>query len=185
MFVILPAEQILAQSRTLRLLISSLIRLLGREGAKSGRETLFLLDEAAQLGNLEAVEQALCLLRHAGLRLWLFYQSVEQAKHAFKGKESIIFDNTDTQIYFGVNSLETAQKVSAMLGEQTITNESYQESHSRSWSQGGGGGPQQQTQGGFNRSYAEQARRSPSPRKFCNCRGPRPWFSRRACRRCC
>ncbi len=162
-YVILPADQIQAQSRLLRLLISSLIRLLGRDGAESGRETLVLLDEAAQLGNLEAVEQALCLLRHSGLRLWLFYQSVEQAKHAFKGKESIIFDNTDTQTYFGVNSLETAQKVGAMLGEQTITNESYQESHSRSWTQGGGGGPQQQTQSGFNRSYAEQARALAKP----------------------
>lgn len=156
-YLILPADQIQAQSRLLRLVVSSLIRLIGREGAKGGRETLVLLDEAAQLGNLEALEQALCLLRHAGLRLWLFYQSVEQAKQAFKGKESIIFDNTDTQIYFGVNSLETAQKVSAMLGEQTITNESHQDSTSRSSSLTGAQWTRQ-TQSGSNRSYAEQAR---------------------------
>ena len=126
--LILPADQILAQSRTCcGSLISSLIRLIGREGAKRGRETLFSWTRPPSWATWRQLEQALCLLRHAGLRLWLCYQSVEQAKHAFKGKESIVFDNTDTQIYFGVNSLETAQKVSAMLGEQTITNESYQD----------------------------------------------------------
>ena len=157
LYLVLPADQIQAQSRLLRLIVSSLIRLIGREGAESGRDTLVVLDEAAQLGNLEALEQALCLLRHAGLRLWLFYQSCEQAKQAFRGKESIIFDNTDTQIFFGVNSLETAQKVSAMLGERTITNESYQKSYSYSNSLTGGQWTQQ-TQRGNNRSYAEQAR---------------------------
>src|SRR5262249_9143272 len=43
-YLILPAHQLEAQSRWLRLVVSSFIRLLGREGMARGKELLMLLD---------------------------------------------------------------------------------------------------------------------------------------------
>ena len=99
---------------------------------QNGKECLFILDEAGTaLGHMPAIEQGLTLLRGYGLKMAFFFQSLGQLKETFKGKEAILLDNTDTQIYFGTNSLETAERVSKMLGEATITVESANENESR------------------------------------------------------
>lgn len=160
-YLILPPDQ-MAQARWLRLVLSSFIRLIGREG--EGQECLFLLDEAGQLGNMPALEQGLTLLRARGLKLALFYQSVDQIKATFRGKESLVGDNCDARLYFGVNSYATADLVSAMLGDATITVDSYAENESRSWHEGGyhpDGGVNVSRSG--NRSWQEQARRLLKP----------------------
>ena len=72
---ILPPSQLEAQSRWLRLVIASLIRLIGREGMRKGNECLMLLDEAGQLGHMRPLEQGLTLLRAYGLKMAFFFQS--------------------------------------------------------------------------------------------------------------
>ncbi len=131
LYLILPPHQLEAQSRWLRLVIASLIRLIGREGMAKGKECLMLLDEAGQLGHMQPIEQGLTLLRSYGLKMAFFFQSLGQLKEVFKDKESVLLDNTE-QIYFGVNSLETAERISKMLGSYTHVTESYTENDSRS-----------------------------------------------------
>ena len=128
-YLVLPAHQLEAQARWLRLVISSLIRLVGREGMKGGRECLFLLDEAGQLGPMEAIDQGLTLLRSQGLRLAFFFQSLGQLSKVFKERQAVLLDNCET-IYFGTQSLETAQRESQMCGEGTIVVEGASASHS-------------------------------------------------------
>jgi type IV secretion system protein VirD4 len=134
-YIILPPHQLEAQSRWLRLVVSSLLRLVGREGMKHGKECLFLLDEAGQLGHMDPLEQGLTLLRASGLRMAFFFQSLGQLKEVFKEREAVLLDNTD-QIYFGVQSLETAKRVSEMLGTYTESSESFTENTSRSQQSG-------------------------------------------------
>jgi type IV secretion system protein VirD4 len=123
-YVILPPDQLEAQSRYLRLLVSSLFRLVGKQGMKNGKQCLALLDECGQVGHLQPLEQGLTLLRASGLRIAMFFQSLGQLKEVFKDKESVVLDSTE-QIYFGVQSLETAKRVSEMLGNYTESAESY------------------------------------------------------------
>jgi type IV secretion system protein VirD4 len=49
----------------------------------------------------------------------------------------VLLDNTE-QIYFGIQSYETAERVSKMLGTATNVLESANESESRSWQRSGG-----------------------------------------------
>lgn len=58
----------------------------------------------------------------------------------FRGKEAVLLDNTE-QIYFGVTSLESADRVSKMLGPYTRPVESHTENESRSWQQDSLGQP--------------------------------------------
>ena len=76
-----------------------------------------VLDESGQLGHMGAIDQGLTMLRYAGLRMAFFFQSLGQLKETFKGKEAVLLDNTE-QIYFGVNSLETAERVQQDAGRQ-------------------------------------------------------------------
>jgi len=118
-YLILPPEQIRVQSPLLRLWISSLLRTVIRGGLKE-QKVHFLLDEAASLGHMDALDDALAIGRGYGLRIQWYFQSVSQLKSAFPdGKDGTLLSNT-TQVYFGVNDYPTAEYVSARLGEETI-----------------------------------------------------------------
>lgn len=101
------------------------------------RKILFMLDEAGQLGHMPALDQGLTLLRSYGVRMTFFFQSIGQLHETFRGKESLLLDNTE-QIYFGVNSFETAERVSKMLGPATITVSGKNDGTSVSYQDGGG-----------------------------------------------
>ncbi len=124
LYLVLPPHQLDAQSRWLRLVISTLLRLVGQHGMTKGKECLFLLDEAGQLGHMDPIEQGLTLLRAAGIRLMLFYQSLGQLNECWREKQSVLLDNT-APIFFGVQSYETAERVSKMLDTETCVAENY------------------------------------------------------------
>lgn len=124
LFITLPPHLLVAKSRYARCVLASLLLMIGQHGMAKGRRALLLLDEAGQLGHMQPLEQGLTLLRGAGLRMVFFFQSLGQLKECFREKESVLLDNTE-QIYFGVQSLETAKRVSEMLGNYTETAQSY------------------------------------------------------------
>ena len=108
----------------------------------------FIVDEAASVGQMDALGDAIDKLRGYGVRLLLLYQSLGQLKKCWpEGQDQTLLSNV-TQVFFGVSDLQTAQYVSDRLGEQTIavssggtsSGESSQrsggdpnESHSVSW----------------------------------------------------
>lgn len=133
-YLVLPPHQLEAQNRWLRLVLASVIRLIGKEGVRDGRECLLLLDEAGTVlgSHLPAVEQALTLLRGHGLKVATFWQSAAQVRAVLRDREQVIYDNCD-QVYISINSLETAERVSKMLGAYTraVVNHSATDGYSR------------------------------------------------------
>jgi type IV secretion system protein VirD4 len=80
----------------------------------------FVLDEAASLGRMDALDDAVDKYRGYGVRLQFYYQSVSQLKKCFgEGQDQTLLSNV-SQIFFGVNDLPTAEYVSNRLGESTI-----------------------------------------------------------------
>jgi type IV secretion system protein VirD4 len=71
---------------------------------------------------MESLDQALTLLRSQNVRMIFLFQSIGQLHETFKGKEAVLLDNCE-QIYFAINNYETADRVSKMLGQQTIMTE--------------------------------------------------------------
>jgi type IV secretion system protein VirD4 len=168
-YLILPPSQLEAQSRWLRLIIASLIRLIADSGGMaSGKSCLFLLDECGQLGHFSPLETGLTLMRGYGLKMCFIWQSLGQLKGVFRDRESILLDNTDVQIYFGTQSIETAERVSKMLGNSTITVESANEGDSRSWQPGPHGSGEPQTSRNYGYSYSEKERALLSPDEVLN-----------------
>ena len=98
----------------------------------------FVLDEAAMLRQMPAVDDALGIGRAYRVRLQLYYQSVGQLQQCFPdGREQTLFSNT-SQIFFAVNDHATAEHVSNRLGEQTIIVESggTNRAHTSQWNDG-------------------------------------------------
>ena len=129
-FLVLPPNRMDAYSRWLRLLVSQALQDIARDAerpqsASEGRSerlktpTLFLLDEFAALGRLEAVERAMGLMAGYGLQLWPILQDMSQLKDLYGERAGTFIANAGVQQVFGVNDFETAKWLSQMMGQET------------------------------------------------------------------
>lgn len=132
LYLQIPQAQLLAARGLLRLWVSTLSKAIIRKGCGKG-ECLFILDEAAALGSLPALKECLERGRSGGVRLLLAYQSDSQVKSAFEKEPTLTYDNCSTQIYLMPPSgLETATRISDMLGEYTQVVSGYNRGTSKS-----------------------------------------------------
>ena len=124
-----------------------------------------ILDEAAELGHMDAIDTAIGLGRGYGLRIQFYYQSVGQLKKCFPdGGEQTVLSNC-TQTYFAVNDNDTATLVSNRLGEETIVLTSGGTSRGTSWQSSGGAQPSNSHggSGSTNHNWQLQARKLLKP----------------------
>ncbi len=123
-YLVLPPEHARTQSPLLRMWISTLLRGVLRGGLQERNRVHFVLDEAASLGHLESLDDAVDKYRGYGVRLIFMYQSLGQLKKCFpEGQDQTLLSNV-TQVFFGVNDQPTAEYVSNRLGDETIVVES-------------------------------------------------------------
>ena len=126
-FLVLPPNRLDAYSRWLRLLVAQALQDIARdaEAAQAGatrlkQPALFLLDEFAALGRLEAVERAMGLMAGYGLQLWPILQDMSQLRDLYGARASTFVANAGVLQTFGVNDFETAKWLSQSMGKETI-----------------------------------------------------------------
>ncbi|MBP1807615.1 type IV secretory system conjugative DNA transfer family protein [Rubellimicrobium aerolatum] len=144
-FLVLPPNRLDAYSRWLRLLVSQALAEIARDaeahgvsvgtlsanGAAAGAAALphlptpalFLLDEFAALGRLEAVERAMGLMAGYGLQLWPILQDMSQLRALYGARASTFVANAGVLQAFGVNDHETAKWLSQLMGQETTAYE--------------------------------------------------------------
>jgi type IV secretion system protein VirD4 len=123
-YLVLPPDRARALSALVRMWVGSFLRAVVQGGLQETTKVRFILDEAATLGHLEAIDDAVDKLRGYGVRLVFLYQSLGQLKKCFPdGQEQTLLSNV-SQTFFGVQDQQTAEYVSSRLGETTITTES-------------------------------------------------------------
>jgi type IV secretion system protein VirD4 len=135
-FLVLPPNRLDAYSRWLRLLVAQALQDIARdaehrtthgndaEAAQAGaarlkQPALFLLDEFAALGRLEAVERAMGLMAGYGLQLWPILQDMSQLRDLYGARANTFVANAGVLQCFGVNDFETAKWLSQMIGRET------------------------------------------------------------------
>jgi type IV secretion system protein VirD4 len=79
---------------------------------------LYLLDEFDSLGKMPALAAAMAHVAGYGIKMLIILQSPEQLWATY-GRHNAVLDNASTQLAFGVNSLETARMLSALIGQRT------------------------------------------------------------------
>jgi type IV secretion system protein VirD4 len=162
-YLVTPADKLAVWAGLQRLWLGTLIRIITRGVPTEKNPVLFMVDEAAHIGHMQALEDAVTLMRGMGIRLWLFFQSIDQLNKCFGERASTVLDNIATQQYFGINSYETAEAISKRIGEQTIAVTTAGDNSGTSFTSSGGAGgkspPQHGSNSGTSSTVSETSRR--------------------------
>lgn len=150
----------------MRMWIGSILRILTRGTPTEQNPVLFLLDEAAHLGKIRVLEQAVTLMRGMGIRLWFFFQSVHQLTDCFGEKAKTILENIGTQQYFCINEYDNAEAASKRIGDTTIALTTHGQNAGSSWNRGETGQRSSGGSDGWNTSVSEAGRRLFKPEEL-------------------
>jgi type IV secretion system protein VirD4 len=135
-YLVLPPEHARAQSPLLRLWIGSLFRACLRGGLGERNKVHFILDEAAALGQMPALDDAVDKYRGYGVRLQFYYQSLGQLRKCWPHDQGQTLLANTTRIFFGTTEFQTAEFISKTIGSETIVVESG--GSNRNWSRNRG-----------------------------------------------
>jgi type IV secretion system protein VirD4 len=158
-YLILPHDKLITLAPLMRTWIGIIIRTITRGKPTEKNPVLFFLDEAAHLGKIRVLEDAVTLMRGMGIRLWFFFQSIHQVQECYGDKAKTILDNIDTQQYFGTNSYDSAEELSKRIGDTTIAIRTYGDNKGESYQKGEGGTDGGSTSTGTNTNYSDMGRR--------------------------
>lgn len=115
-YLALPPDKLESHAGLLRLWIGTIISAITRRRSQPGPTTLLLVDEAAQLGNLPQLRQAITLLRGYGVRIWTFWQDLSQLRNLYPLDWETILNNSRVQQYFGATTGLAAEAVGVASG---------------------------------------------------------------------
>lgn len=114
-YIIVPPHRIKAYAPILRLWLTMLMGLFTTRRAPPKIPTLLMIDEAAQLGRMDAFESATTLMRGCGLKIWTFWQSISQLD-IYGAAAKTLVDNAGVVQVLGVNNRRAAQEIADIVG---------------------------------------------------------------------
>lgn len=120
-YLVVPPEQLETYYPALRVIVGLAIAEVSRS-AKTPKAPLvtFVLDEFANLGRLQPAETAVSIARHAGVQLCLFVQDLAQLKRVYGDAWRSFSANCQTKVFFGINDIDEAKRLSETLGSYTV-----------------------------------------------------------------
>lgn len=127
-FLIIP-DQIKIRHPLATLCVSQLYKSLVNTANKTGGvlpwQTYFILDEFGNMPKFEDFETIITVARSRGIRFTLVLQDYKQLESTYgQDKAVTIRNNCNTQIFIGVNDMDTRKMFSDLLGEMSIETES-------------------------------------------------------------
>jgi len=115
-YLVLPPDKLESHAALLRLWIGVIVSVITRRPHQPERATLMLVDEAAQLGELPQLRQAVTLLRGYGVRVWSFWQDLSQMQHLYPSDWQTLLNNCRIQQYFGATTAMSAEAITRTSG---------------------------------------------------------------------
>ncbi|MCU0340475.1 MAG: type IV secretory system conjugative DNA transfer family protein [Spirosomaceae bacterium] len=119
-YVVIPPDKLKSHAGLLRLWIGTLISALLSRTEIPPQKTLFILDEAAQLGSFGLLETILTLCRGYGVACWSFWQDLTQLKRHYSNWQTLL-NNCHTWQFFGVRKFQTAKDLHEITGVSPST----------------------------------------------------------------
>lgn len=115
-YLVIPPDKLESHRNLLRVWIGSLMAALMRRRASPPHRTLFILDEAAQLGSLDQLRQAVTLMRGYGLQTWSFWQDLSQLRNLYPADWETMYNNCQVHQSFGFTNLTSARAAADIAG---------------------------------------------------------------------
>ena len=115
-YLVLPPHMLGSHGRLLRLWVQALMTLISSRNSRPPQSTLFILDEAAQLGPFDALRTAVTLMRGYGVQTWSFWQDSSQLVTLYPKDWQSMVNNCRTVQCFGANTLLAARSMAEIVG---------------------------------------------------------------------
>ncbi|HUR55386.1 MAG TPA: type IV secretory system conjugative DNA transfer family protein [Gemmataceae bacterium] len=116
-YLVMPPEKLISHRGLLRMWVVTLMTTVMRRKRLPKQRTLFLLDEASQLGALDLLPQSVSLLRGYGLQVWTFWQDLSQLMRLYPTNWESLVNNAAVMQVFGVPGHAARQGWRSVLGE--------------------------------------------------------------------
>ena len=115
-YLVMPPDKLYSHRALFRLFVSVLMGQISKRKCRPETPTLFIMDEAAQLGPMEQFRQAMTLLRGYGLRVWSFWQDLSQLQHLYPSDWETMLNNSGVVQLFGFNNRRMAKGAAYIAG---------------------------------------------------------------------
>ncbi|SMF96822.1 type IV secretion system protein VirD4 [Methylomagnum ishizawai] len=116
LYIVIPPSKLISHAILLRLWVATLLNEIMEREEKPLKRTLFLLDECAQLGRLDALKKAITLLRGYGLQVWMFFQDFSQLQSLYSLDYPTIINNCGVFQAFGVSRNLDSVRIAETIG---------------------------------------------------------------------
>lgn len=117
-YLILPPRHLATHSTWLRVLITSCLMPLLRSVEDAKVPVLFALDEFAQLGKMQVIEDNIALLRGYGVKLWPILQDLAQIRHLYSERWESFIGNSGVVQSFAPQDQTTRDYLSKLSGQR-------------------------------------------------------------------
>lgn len=115
-YLVIPPDKLVSHRGLVRCWLGVLMNVMIKARKRIQPETLFVLDEAAQIGAMEEVKQAINLLRGYGVRVWSFWQDLSQIKSLYPEDWNSIINNCQAVQMYGFSNLAACREAGELLG---------------------------------------------------------------------
>jgi type IV secretion system protein VirD4 len=133
LYIVLPAEYLESHNRWLRLMMTvSLMMATRYKNNRVGKRMLWIVDEAAQLGRLDIIPVAYRLLRGYGVRIWTFWQNLQDIKSTYPEHWTALIANSFVQL-MSCGDVDTAEYFVKYGGEDQFEKISHSVQEGYSW----------------------------------------------------
>lgn len=118
-YLVIPPEKLETHGAIIRLWVGAFMSAIVKRRRKVKTKTLFILDEASQLGTFPQLRQAITLLRGYGVQTWSFWQDLSQLRNLYPYDWETMFNNSHVVQSFGATNLRLARTIASLVGVHT------------------------------------------------------------------
>ena len=115
-YIIIPPERLESHRPLLRIILASLFAAVFSRKRIPDPRTLFLIDEAGNLGSFPVMKAAMTLCRGFGVRCWTFWQDMQQIQDCYPTCWRTIVNNAGALQLFGLTTRLMAAEWAEVLG---------------------------------------------------------------------
>jgi type IV secretion system protein VirD4 len=115
-YIIVPPDKLTSHRALLKLWIGVLLKTITSRDVIPDLQTLFLLDEAGQLGHFAYLYSIITLCRGYGLKCWTIWQDFQQLESNYPHDWQTLMNNCGVLQFFGSKNHQIARRVEEITG---------------------------------------------------------------------
>lgn len=115
-YIVVPPDKLTSHRALLKLWIGVLLKTITSREVIPELQTLFMLDEAGQLGHFAYLYSIITLCRGYGLKCWTIWQDFQQLESNYPHDWQTLMNNCGALQFFGCKNFQIARRIEEVTG---------------------------------------------------------------------